>query len=302
MISPTDLALVFGLPFIGLLSCTVPERHWPRAARAFGDLADRLHLDHTRSMANRIRQLAGETPVRDSASDIAKYMIAVNLEENLQLLKSYHPKGWRPAVHLIGQDHIGAALDQGRGAVLWIGHFAFSSLLTKITLHGAGIASSHLSHVGHGFSEPRFGMRFLNPIRTSMENRYLRERVYFSAEVPAGGLRTLYKRLSENGVISINVREMARRAMPIPFLDGRLPLGMGAPDLAHAAGAPILPVVAIRNDRQEFEVIVESPIEADRNLSRKSFSHDVARAYVARLEPYVARYPEQWRGWLYLTK
>ncbi|MGH6953638.1 MAG: hypothetical protein ACREGL_05610, partial [Alphaproteobacteria bacterium] len=280
LISGKDMAILAGLPVLSAIAWTMPESWFAPFGRVFGPMAARFEPASFHSLVGRIRRAAAIRPMAESPEEVARQVIADHVVETIQLLKTYQWNGWRPRVQLRGGEHITAALERGRGVVLWVSHFAFGSLTVKMALHGAGFAVTHLGLRRHGFSGSRFGMRFLNPVRTRIEDRYLERRVFFAPESPTAALRALYARLNENRVVSIAAREVARRPFAVPVLGGLLPLGTGALDLAHATGAALLPVFSRRDERGAFEVVVEPPLETERALPRATFREDAARRYV----------------------
>lgn len=62
-------------------------------------------------------------------------------------------------------------------------------------------------------------------------------------------------------------------------------------------GAAVLPTFAVRNVSGEYEVHVEVPIKVRNDGDRENATEEVAAEFVARLEPYVLNYPDQWSGW-----
>ena len=76
---------------------------------------------------------------------------------------------------LQGREHLDEALGRGKGCVLWVAHFVFAPNIAKLALHDAGYKVSHLSRLDHGFSSTRFGIKWLNPVRSRFEDRLLAE-------------------------------------------------------------------------------------------------------------------------------
>ncbi len=294
---PNDLGLMVGLPLSLLLSWTTPEALWRWIGRRFAPVAARLLAADRREAVARIRARAGAHPLPRTPEEIAERLVADHIEENLQLLRVYRPGGWHPDIAFVGREHIEAALARGHGAVIWIGHFAFSSLVSKMALFQAGYAVSHLSHPRHGFSDSRFGMRWLNPIRRAAEDRFLGERVMMGQTDTVLAMRTLQKRLRGNGVISVMVRERARHPAVLPFLGGEIRIATGAPDMAYATRAALLPAFLIRTGPGAFTMTVEPPLELSDRLPRQEAVAAILPSYVKLLESYVLRHPELWRGW-----
>ena len=99
-----------------------------------------------------------------------------NYWELLELLREHAPWGWKVEISVVGREHIDEALAAGRGAVLWYCPFTHADVVFKRGLHEAGYRVNHLSAATHGFSDTRFGVAVLNPIKTGVESRYLKER------------------------------------------------------------------------------------------------------------------------------
>jgi lauroyl/myristoyl acyltransferase len=204
----------------------------------------------------------------------------------------------QPAIKFQGQDYIETAQRSGRGAILWIGHFIGNDLIAKIALHRAGFQVHHLSSLDHGFSSRSwFGQRYLNPIQTSVEDRYLAERIVLNPENAAQSLLILAKRLRDNQVISITAHRTTKTPIKVVFLDGSLDLAVGAPTLAQSTQASLLPVFPYQTSTGEWMVKVEAPIEISTVMSARQAVHAAAQQFAQLLESYVLQYPEQWLGW-----
>lgn len=300
-ISAGDAATLAGLPALFAIAWLVPERLWPAVARAGAPFYARMLSSRPRrELAARVAAVAGARALPMSAERIVGALAEEDLRSMIELLREHRPGGWRPALTLKGGEHIDAALDRGQGAILWIGHFVHGELAAKMALHRFGYGVHHLSHPRHGFSATRFGMRYLNPIRTRIEDRYISRRVTLSLSSSAGALRTLETLLRENRVVSITVRGTARRPCEVPFLDGTLTIALGAPNLAHDTRAALLPVLPLRDRAGGFTIHVEAPLAVPPELPRHQAASAAAREYAARLERHVLTHPEQWVGWLHL--
>jgi lauroyl/myristoyl acyltransferase len=202
-------------------------------------------------------------------------------------------------VRLTGAEHLRHSLEGGRGAVLWIADQVFAGDAVKVGLGEAGYAVSHMSRPEHGFSDTRFGLRVLNPIRTRFEMRYLKERVVFDRDKPATTMRTLRKRLTGNGVVSFLASAYEGRSLiERPFLQGTTSVATGAPRLALSAGASLHPVFVRRTETPgRLEVVIEGSILPSGEGKGEEAIVKAAGGYLARLEAYVRDDPALWRGW-----
>ena len=252
------------------------------------------------STVRKVGEILGRRRVGRAPESIVKDVAGANIEATLQFLRDYRPGGWKPAIQLVGREHVEAALGRGSGAILWIGNFVFRDLIPKMAFHRAGYAVSHLSHPRHGFSATHFAMRTLNHIRTFRADRYLGERVMISLDGHVGAMRVLHRRLRANGVVSITVGRRALQPATVAFMDGRITVATGALDLARATKAALLPVFPVRNEAGLLTVAVAPALDVPQTLSRRAATEAALRQYAGLLETHVLKYPDQWEGWFAL--
>jgi len=283
----TQVAIAAGVSWV------VPEGLWLTLARTIGRVEALLGVPRSRAWQID-HQLAAVLGC--SARALAVERNASGHASRLYGLREYRP--WRQAVpvRIDGLDHLRGALAAGAGAVLWVGRFTWASIITKMGLHQTGVPVTHLSRPGHGFGDSAFQVRWLNPIWTRIETRFLRERIVLQPGAETGALRALRRRLAENGVISITVGDEAARTVDVSVLGVPLRLATGPMHLAAASGAPLIPVFTVRDDAGVFVVTLEAPLPLEARADRDAREHDVAAQYARRLEPWVRRYPGQWLG------
>lgn len=309
LIRGEDVYLLGYLASMTTLSWCLPERYWIGAVSGFERLLWRARQQPRpgkRGWLDRIARLIGDFPVGMSPEDILRRNTVLKHVANLQLLRCHRPGGWRPRLRLAGDDRLRQALDAGRGAILWTQPTEASHLVAKMAFHRAGFRVIQLSRFGHGFSDSLFGWRLLNPIRVSVENRYLAERLVMGPEGPfvpgaAGPVRAveaLSERLAAGGVVSIMVvAAQARKPRHMPFLNGVLPVGDGAIRLARRTGAALFPVFVIRGPDGTFTTTVEPELKVPAAGDDDSAAEEVLGAFGRLLESYVLRAPEQFSLW-----
>ena len=290
-----DAAAIVGLPVLSTVAWALPPAAWP----SFIALA--APFQRAGWGPRPFRRIAAALGDNGTASPtrILNDLAANDIEAMLWLLRTARPRGWKLRAHLRGAQHLDAALAAGSGAVLWVGHFTFASLLSKVTLHANGYDVHHLSHPRHGFSDTRFGIRFLNPIRQRLERQFLASREELSPENPAVALRNLRRRLADNRTVSFTARSESAKPATVPFLSGGLTLATGAADLAYASGAPLFPVMTLRGGDGAFVTEIQPPLPLDRAASRSVATQAATAAFARRLEPVVLSAPGQWLGWLH---
>jgi len=293
----SDIWTSLGLAALLLPSWLLPEASWAplwRIAARFPLLTSRKAV---RRNAKRIQAALVDVDRRHAAA-IAQDVKAAVYEMRMQDLRSWRPGGWHPKMSLEGREHLESALALGKGVVLWVAPFVFNSGPTKIALHRAGHRVSHLSSPQHGYSETRFGVRYLNRVRCIPEDRHLAERIVFERNAPSTAMRRMMRALQAGDVVSIVAASTeGSDVVKGTVFGGRLPVAVGAPRLAGLTGAPLLPVFTVRAPKAGFRIVIEAPIVLDPGQSAEQRCVIAAGEFLRRSEPWVRRYPEQWRAW-----
>jgi lauroyl/myristoyl acyltransferase len=295
-----DLLVIVRLPLMTMIAWGVPPRLWLRVCRPWARLTIRLHRARSTQQRQRLRTLFGPRWFHD-VDRLAAAIVENHHLTTLQLLRCYRLGGWRPHIDFAGREHVTRALDAGKGAILWVSPSCSSTLVTKMAFAQQGFQVSHLSRRAHGFSGSRIGARVLNPIWTSVEERYLAERLVMSAEESAGALRALVRRVRANQLVSITVAALGQRTYAVPVLSGALCVADGAPVLAYRTGAALLPVFSVCTGDDTFATVVEPPLTAAAHLDRHNAVQALFAGYAAVLERYLVRWPEQFAGFESMT-
>lgn len=243
--------------------------------------------------------ILGQTRPKADIVSISKRRSGYRRELKLQILGLNGPgRSWRPDVRLTGGSNLEKALGRGRGAILWVLETSFSTLMVKMALDRAGYRAHQLSRPGHGFSASAFGIRWLNPLWTKVEDRFIAERVLITGETAAEAMMVLRERLRANGIIIITVAPLAHKFVAVPFFNGQLELPAGPIQLALTSQALLLPVFAFTKPNGAFEVVIDQPIFS---ATGNPTDADVAARFARRLEQFVLEYPDQWNGWDWLA-
>ena len=109
--------------------------------------------------------------------------------------------------------------------------------------------------------------------------------------------------LERNGIVSITAGAWeGQRLAVVELLGGTLELAVGAPGLARLTGAPLLPVFAVRDDAGALRVTLDAPIPVAREGDTDAALQEAAQRFAGRLEPWIRRYPAQWRDWKSLQR
>jgi lauroyl/myristoyl acyltransferase len=293
----SDLVTGASLITLALPSWLLPERLWEPLWRGWMPLAARFKPSPIRRNAKIIRAALGLSD-KSATEGMARALKAATYEMRMQDLRGWRPGGWQPRMRLEGEEHLRAALGNGKGAILWLAPFVFNSGPTKIALHQKGYRVSHLSSPKHGVSETRFGVKYLNRIRCIPEDRYLVDRIVFDSAAPTTAMRRMVRALKAGEVVSIVASSTEGYEMiKGPIFGGQLPVAVGAPRLAGLTGAPLLPAFTLRDPAIGWRIVIEPPIAIGSDKSSEERCIAAVTEFLERSAPWVRQFPEQWRAW-----
>jgi len=292
-IRATDIISIVLIVLVIIIAWTTPERMWPTIAQALARVGTRLMARRRRTQRQR-RRLVFDGRFDSSALDrIGTRFLAHRVVARLQGYREYRPGGWRPEIQVLGAENIEAALERAHGVLLWVARSAYSDLVTKKGLWEAGYWVSHLSRPSHNISSTRFGIRFLNPTWTRVEDRFLGERVRIRDDDSGSALAILRQRLKENQIVSITVLDRAKRTVQVDFLSTKLRLATAPLHLARTTKAILLPVFTFKRETGVFIVDVQSPLIGEGDNQEEPYK-SVCQRYARRCERFVLHYPDQW--------
>ncbi len=290
---PRDLARTF-LFLLGLfLGIVIPQRFDRWIVRLVALvlcplLVSRLSRHMHEQLATRIDDL--------DSRDLARRQVRFWIEVNWGRLRSLVRPRWRVDVRIDGIDKVQAALAKGNGVILWQPNFG-GSFLVKIALFRAGFPLLHLSNMIHGRRGPIWNLVGLNHLYKRSENWFLKERV----EIPAGRslvyLHTLMDCLRKNQVVSIMGENRGRQNVTAQVLGIRHQFATGSPSLAWKLGSVLLTTYVIREELNQYRVVIEDPIQIEHGLNKQEWVQAAVEEFARRLETAILRHPAGWDGW-----
>ncbi|MGF1561136.1 MAG: hypothetical protein ACFB3T_03025 [Geminicoccaceae bacterium] len=290
-----DLAVLSRLPLWGLVAWLLPQAWWPHAAAW---LAGPVHRPSAA-----IRQAAARLGV--DADQVTAQLDAHRIEHSFQYLRDYRPGGWQFETDVRGLPHLETARASGKGVILWMAHCVFHGLAVKKRLHELGVQVHHLSRAEHGYSKTAFGIHVLNPIRARREDRYLAGRIAIADGVEERAMRTALRQLRAGAIISITAGAWEGRQIAVAPLAGCVyPLATGAPALAHATGAALIPVFCCHERRsaggRRLIIELSAPLAVPRQAPRDQAMAAAVGQFAGLTEAFMRAHPDDWRGWKYL--
>lgn len=294
-----DIRLLARIALYALLVGVVPQRGWRRALAIVQGPWDALrHKQLAATVAPDIDALTQALAPADGVDRCTriKRSLYTHREDLLCLLRDYWPGRWRTKFELRGADRVHDGLSRGKGVILWVG-LTHNRLGWKKALHENGIQVGHLSRSDHGFSVTAFGQRYINPICTRIEERYV-ERIVIPPNGEAATVRRLLKRLAHNGVVSIQDAGMGR-SLELPFLNGYRSFFLGPPNIAFTSGATLLPAFPFRESDGSFGMTIGTAIQPPAGVPKAAAVEAMAREFARQLSDQAAAFPEfwNWRLW-----
>jgi hypothetical protein len=201
-------------------------------------------------------------------------------------------------------EHLQRALANGKGVILWESNSFGQKFLAKQALYQNGFAVHQLygdNHAG-GFASPCpaswIRRRFIKGFFEGCERRYVGEILDLPLWEPLPVIRVLFERLRQNALLCVAGNgTLGWQGIRKQFLNGNRTFFTGMVNLSRMSGAPILPLFCVSESEKTAVVIIEPPITLDLCRDRARAAEMCIDRYVALLETYVKRYPEQYSSW-----
>lgn len=291
--SLVDVVGGYGLYLLTFL----PRRVDSWLAGLWGLLVPLVRRNRMRRVQTRMGEALGADARGDGWRTTAVTYLRMRAETHIQRLRGAHGRLPDIDLQVEGLPYLEAALEGGRGVLLWRMQFC-SPHLAKRALADAGRPVVHLSNWFHGSRFPtRLGLRVFAPLYIRSEVRHLEARVVIPPDGSLGYLRDLLGRLEHNEIVSIFGELEARAAVRVALLGREMPIATGVPSLARRSGAPILTSYTVRVSPDRYRVVIEPPIAVDGSLDRRAFTETAVSEFGKRLEQAVRRHPESWNLW-----
>jgi KDO2-lipid IV(A) lauroyltransferase len=184
-------------------------------------------------------------------------------------------------VEFEGAEYIHAAHRQGRGALLFTGHFGFWEI--NALAHGAAFHPMGL--LARPLDNP-YLHALLENLRGSTGNHVIYRR---------GALRRVLRALAANQCVAILIDQhiQAPDAVTVNFFDRPAATTLALGVLALRTGAPVIPVFALPLPDGRYRLVYEHPVDPPRGDSPEAI-RDFTQRCTDVLEMYVRRQPELW--------
>lgn len=182
----------------------------------------------------------------------------------------------RSLAHIEGMEHLHAALQQGRGAILLIGHFTTMPVIARALAHTIPL------HVTY--------RRDKNPLYQAMYERVYRRRGELIAHTD---LRAMFRALKKNETLwyAPDQNYAGKHSAFVPFFGVPASTITATSRIAKTSGAPVIPVFAQRlPDDAGYRITLQAPLE---DFPGENDVSDAARI-LRIIEGHVRQIPEQY--------
>jgi len=274
------LIRLFGF-FINLL----PERVALWIGRQVGNLMYYVDLEHRRVALANLSMAFGE-----EKTDAERYSIARKNFQNIGmmaieffLIPKMDMETYRKKVEIEGLDQALAVLEQGRGALLLLGHFGNWELMVPMTR----VIQRPILAIAKPIKRNRWLERWV--IRS-------REKIGLEIIPPTNAVPKVLQALSKNYPVAILFDQRGKRSKGIwaELFGRKVPTTAGLAVMALKSNAPVLPVFMIREGYEKHRLIIRDPLDLIRT---GHFEQDVkanTQLFNNVLESIIRQYPEQW--------
>lgn len=270
---------------LGFIVNLLPDRLALWFGRRLGDLMYLVDFEH-RAVALRNLEIAfGEEKTEEERRSIARKnfqnlgMMAIEFFR----IPKMGPETYLKRVTVVGLEKALKILDEGRGALLLLGHFGNWELMAPM----ARIIQRPI-------------LAIAKPIkRNPWLNRWIiesRKEVGLKIIPPVNATQKVIEALSENTPVAILFDQRAKRRQAVwaDFFGRKVATTAGLAVMALRSGAPVLPVFMIREGAMRHRLIIQEPLPL---IQTGHFRKDVeanTQLFNQVLESIIRQYPEQW--------
>ncbi|HJR60468.1 MAG TPA: lysophospholipid acyltransferase family protein [Vicinamibacterales bacterium] len=191
------------------------------------------------------------------------------------------PKQMLSCVEFDGEERVRAAHAQGRGVLLFTGHFGFweiNALVHALVLEPMSVLARPLD----------------NPLLHELLER-VRRSTGNSVIYRQGAIRRVLRALAANQAVAVLIDQhmLSADAVYVDFFNRPAATTSALAALALKTGAPVVPVFALPLPGGRFRMVYEHPVEPPA-LESEDAIHELTQRCTDVLEMYVRRYPDLW--------
>ena len=288
-VSEKDIRDLLGLGGAAV-AAILPSRVWLPFGRVASTLRyGRKHRKGYAAFAEAMRWVLG---IDDEAACEALFRRYLEYLVRRQLMFTVDELARRrnPTIEVAGTEALRAALDRGKGAIVWASPFVFQTLAGKRALWEQGFRPIQISDPHHGFSGTAFGNVSINPLLRRAEERYLKQRITFEPGSGATVTRKIVSLLDRGELILLtNNVHAGSMFVEMRFGErGHISMPTGPLSIVARRATPFFSM-AIRETApfERMEAVIEpiedaSPARAEGRAASRDYGRMAQLALVAR--------------------
>jgi KDO2-lipid IV(A) lauroyltransferase len=291
---PLDLAYFIYLYPLRFAARIMPPRLFMRVCQALIRLAPGIWSGSRDRVARNMRA-AFPGATEDEIREWATAAVTGFLDRAAQDLVTQRlvAGGHLGEVRIAGLHHLEAARAEGRGVVVFSGHF-LATRLARRCLEARGMpmlatrkGTPPRRRVG------RWGHRVLQPAYERFLDEVIRDEVFVKER---GSTLRILRRLREGGTVYGHA-DTWRAATTEQLLGVPTEVGRGLLEVVRLTRAPLVPVAWV-GDWRRLTIEFFEPLVLTDTPDRKSFATANMPRIIAKLEALIRRHPDQWEYWV----
>ena len=284
----------------------VPRTWLHSLSRLGGDVVRKMASDGE-EMRDELRRLFGDVPLPENEDEIIANAYRAAMFNEIEVLRYPHmdPSTIHEYCEIEGREHLDAALAQGRGAIILIGHFGANQMIMPALGH-QGYSMNQLS------APPPVWADILRETRTTpLWEKVLDRRWELEKRLPVQHinvfkfLRPAFECLKRNEVLGLAFDGGGgNRWTQVDFMARRANLSVQPVQLWKKTGAVLLPTVVLREPGEsKHRVRIEAPlnwqtVQGDRAEEERRNM----QAIVDRFSGWVARHPDHYLQFMLMRR
>ncbi len=284
----------------------LPRRGLSAAARLGASAVRRLEIHDASEVRQELRLLFGDQPLPASEEVILKEALRLAMFNELEVLRYpwLNPRSIDGVCEIEGRQHLDAALQRGKGAIVLIGHFGANQMIMPALGH-KGYAMNQLS------APPTVWADILRETRTTpLWEKVLERRWQLEQRLPVQHinvfkfLRPAYECLQRNEVLGLAFDGGGgTRWTELQLLARTANISVQPAQLWRTSGAALLPTVVVRQTGTlRHRIIIEPPLQWQPRKNRMQAFQVNMQAFADRFGTWVARYPDHYLHFMLMRR
>lgn len=256
-------------------------------AEFVGTVSSFLFPVHRRRVMGNLDLAFGDERTKKEKIEIYRNFNINFVKNFFEMAASFNRRNQQPlsnAIRILGQEHLDASLQKGKGAIAIGGHFG------NFTIMGFKMKSA-------GYRFHTVVRAFGDPFREKMYEHYRAKQgqLFIPSRPPKEALKRILQALKKNETVFLITDENKRHGgVFVDFFHRPASTASGPAVLHLRTGADLLPMFLLRNQDNTHQLIIEPPLNIPDTKDRKAEVEEIMQLITKKIEEYVRKYPSQW--------